>query len=115
MAELLDLADGVVVATPTDTHPALVAAPRHGTPALCEKPIAADLAEMDELVAEIEAAGTPVLVGFQRRFDPPSSNCAAASRTGELGPIYLSAPPASTPSRPTSATCRVPAASSATC
>jgi myo-inositol 2-dehydrogenase / D-chiro-inositol 1-dehydrogenase len=89
VAELLDLADGVVVATPTDTHPALVrGCLATGTPALCEKPIAADLAEMSELVAEIETGTTPILVGFQRRFDPAVIELRRRITTGELGPIY---------------------------
>jgi myo-inositol 2-dehydrogenase / D-chiro-inositol 1-dehydrogenase len=89
VAELLDHADGVLVATPTDTHPALVRgclAARK--PVLCEKPIAADLPEMTALVVEIEAGPTPVLVGFQRRFDPAVIELRRRIVTGELGPIY---------------------------
>jgi myo-inositol 2-dehydrogenase / D-chiro-inositol 1-dehydrogenase len=89
MTELLAEADGVLIATPTDTHPVLVReCVAAGTPALCEKPIAADLAEMSELVAEIEASGVPVLVGFQRRFDPAVTELRRRIVTGELGRIY---------------------------
>ncbi|MGH3759799.1 Gfo/Idh/MocA family protein [Actinophytocola sp.] len=86
---LLEQADGVVVATPTDTHPTLVrGCLAAGTPTLCEKPIAADLAEMAVLVEEIDASGTAVLVGFQRRFDPAVVELRRRIVTGELGPIY---------------------------
>ncbi|TDV40020.1 Gfo/Idh/MocA family oxidoreductase [Actinophytocola oryzae] len=87
--ELLSASDGVLVATPTDTHPALVrACLAAGTPVLCEKPIAADLAAMRALVDEIEATNVPVLVGFQRRFDPAMVELRRRVVTGELGAIY---------------------------
>src|SRR5689334_9852259 len=61
--DLLKESDGVLVATPTDTHPALVrACLAAGTPVLCEKPIAASLDAMRELVDEIEKSTIPVLV-----------------------------------------------------
>jgi myo-inositol 2-dehydrogenase / D-chiro-inositol 1-dehydrogenase len=86
---LLKESDGVLVATPTDTHPALVrACLSAGTPVLCEKPIAADLAAMVALVDEIEKAAVPVLVGFQRRFDPAMVELRRRMTTGELGAIY---------------------------
>ncbi len=89
VGELLESSDGVLVATPTDTHPALVrGCLAAGTPALCEKPIAGDLAEMTRLVEEIEAGDTPVLVGFQRRFDPAVVELRRRIATGELGPVY---------------------------
>lgn len=89
VTRLLDEADGILVATPTDTHPTLVrGCLAAGKPALCEKPIAADLAEMTALVTEIDAGATPVLVGFQRRFDPAVIELRRRITSGELGPIY---------------------------
>ena len=86
---LLQLADGVLVATPTTTHPDLVRrCLAAGMPVLCEKPIAADLAEMSALVEEIDRGGVPVLVGFQRRFDPAMLELHRRISTGALGPIY---------------------------
>ncbi len=89
LEELLAQSDGVLVATPTDTHPAMVRrCIGAGTPVLCEKPIAADLAAMSLLVDEIEASGVPVLVGFQRRFDPAVVELRRRVVAGELGAIY---------------------------
>ena len=83
-------ADGVVLATPTDTHPGMVRrALAARTPVLCEKPLAPDLASMAELVAEIEDTDVPVLVGFQRRFDPATSELHRRLRAGEAGAVYL--------------------------
>lgn len=83
-------ADGVLVATPTDTHPDVVRrAIAAGTPVLCEKPLAPDLSSMEALVDEIEASGVPVLVGFQRRFDPATAELHRRLRSGEAGSVYL--------------------------
>jgi myo-inositol 2-dehydrogenase/D-chiro-inositol 1-dehydrogenase len=87
--DLLKESDGVLVATPTDTHPTLVrACLAAGRPVLCEKPIAAHLDAMTELVKEIEAATVPVLVGFQRRFDPAMVELHRRITSGELGAVY---------------------------
>lgn len=87
---LLREVDGVVVATPTDTHPEMlrrtVAA---GVPTLCEKPIASDIARMIDLIADVEASGVPVLVGFQRRFDPAVVELKRRLDAGEMGTPYL--------------------------
>ncbi|MFC6091353.1 Gfo/Idh/MocA family oxidoreductase [Saccharothrix lopnurensis] len=87
---MLTLGDGVLIATPTSTHPALLrAAVAAGVPALCEKPIAAGLDEMLALVAEVEASGVEVLVGFQRRFDPAVAELHRRVRSGDVGDVYL--------------------------
>jgi myo-inositol 2-dehydrogenase / D-chiro-inositol 1-dehydrogenase len=83
-------ADGVLIATPTGTHPELVrAALAAGTPVLCEKPLASDLSTMSALVDEIESSGVPVLVGFQRRFDPDTAEVHRRLRDGSAGSVYL--------------------------
>ena len=87
--ELLAASDGVLVATPTSTHPQLLRcclAAR--VPVLCEKPIAGELGELAALVAEVDTAEVPVLVGFQRRFDPSVVELHRRIRAGELGTIY---------------------------
>ncbi|HYQ70174.1 Gfo/Idh/MocA family oxidoreductase [Actinophytocola sp.] len=87
--DLLKESDGVLVATPTDTHPTLVrACLAAGTPVLCEKPIAAHVDAMTELIEEVEAATVPVLVGFQRRFDPAMVDLRRRITSGELGAVY---------------------------
>lgn len=87
---LLAACDGVLLATPTNTHPTLL---RHAlgaqVPVFCEKPITSDLAEMRLLVDEIEASGVEVLVGFQRRFDPAIVELRRRIRAGEVGSLYL--------------------------
>jgi myo-inositol 2-dehydrogenase/D-chiro-inositol 1-dehydrogenase len=88
--DLFSRVDGVIIATPTNTHPALVrAALKAGVPVLCEKPIAGERHEMRHLVEEVEASGVPVVVGFQRRFDPAVIELKRRLDAGELGDVYL--------------------------
>jgi myo-inositol 2-dehydrogenase/D-chiro-inositol 1-dehydrogenase len=87
---LLRDSDGVLVATPTTTHPDTVRrALAAKVPALCEKPIASDYVEMSALVQDIEASGVEVLVGFQRRFDPAIAELYRRIRAGDVGKLYL--------------------------
>ena len=82
--------DGVLVATPSATHPAVVAAALGaGLPVLCEKPLALDPAEVERLADLADAAGVPLVVGFQRRFDPALGAVRAAIAAGEYGRVYL--------------------------
>ena len=67
---LHDGVDGLVIATPTDTHAALIsAAAKAGIAVFCEKPVATDVAGTREVVRQVEKSGAQVQVGFQRRFD----------------------------------------------
>lgn len=63
--------DAVIIATPDPTHADLVrAALAADMPVLCEKPLAATVEEVAELVALAEAKERPLLtMGFMRRFD----------------------------------------------
>ena len=68
--------DAVLVCSPTDTHLALVeACAAAGKPVFCEKPLAVGLARIDAVLARVDAAGVPLMVGFQRRFDPGFQGC----------------------------------------
>ncbi|MEE8600862.1 Gfo/Idh/MocA family oxidoreductase [Euzebya tangerina] len=89
-AELLSTCDAVVIASSTDLHERhLVMAAEAGVPAFCEKPIALDLASTDRAIAAVEASGTPVQMGFNRRFDPEFAAAREAVRAGALGQVLL--------------------------
>ncbi|WP_170574028.1 inositol 2-dehydrogenase [Ruegeria atlantica] len=78
--------DAVLVATPTDTHSDLIeAATQAGKAVLCEKPV--DLSLEQALACQAVAAETsqPVMVGFNRRFDPSFSTLKNAVDQGEIG------------------------------
>ncbi len=88
--ELFAAVDGVLVATPSATHPAVVtAALGAGVPVLCEKPLALDPEEVVILADLADAAQVPLVVGFQRRFDPALTAMRAAIASGEYGRVYL--------------------------
>jgi myo-inositol 2-dehydrogenase / D-chiro-inositol 1-dehydrogenase len=82
--------DAVAICTSTDTHvDLLVAAAGSGKAIFCEKPISLDLAEVDRALAAITAAGAPLQVGFNRRFDPAHRSVRDAVAGGVLGPLHL--------------------------
>jgi inositol 2-dehydrogenase len=61
---------GVIVASPTSTHPEVViSAAQAGKAVFCEKPLALTLKATDEVIAAVQKAGVPLQVGFMRRFD----------------------------------------------
>ena len=81
--------DGLVVATPTDTHAALVLrAVEAGIPVFCEKPVAPDIARTRLVLHRVQALGGVVQVGFQRRFDAGYVAARAALASGALGPVH---------------------------
>ena len=82
--------DALVIAASTPGHaPLLALAARAGLPAFCEKPVSLDLATLDELIEEVERAGTLVQVGFQRRFDAGYRAAHDAVAAGTLGNLLV--------------------------
>lgn len=68
--ELLPLVDAVLVCVPTFLHADLVSqALRAGKPVFCEKPLARTLDQANAMLAAQEESGSPLQVGFVRRFD----------------------------------------------
>jgi myo-inositol 2-dehydrogenase / D-chiro-inositol 1-dehydrogenase len=81
--------DGLVVATPTDTHAALVLrAVEAGIPVFCEKPVAPDITRTRAVLHQVQALSGVVQVGFQRRFDAGYVAARAAVTSGSLGPVH---------------------------
>ncbi|MFI7139176.1 Gfo/Idh/MocA family oxidoreductase [Streptomyces massasporeus] len=81
--------DAVVITTATSAHAELIGrAARSGLPVFCEKPIALDLPGSLTAIAEVEAAGTVLQMGFQRRFDAGYTGARVAVRSGRLGRLH---------------------------
>lgn len=81
--------DGVVIAAATDAHPQLIlAAIDAGVPVFCEKPVARDVREAVAVLRRVEAAGAPVQIGYNRRFDPGFLAARRAVISGELGRVH---------------------------
>lgn len=71
--ELADQADGIIVATPTDTHVSIVREVlAFRKPILCEKPVSKNLLELKTLQAEIHFHRTPfrMVMQYEMLADP---------------------------------------------
>lgn len=77
--------DAVLIATSTDTHSDFIeAAVKAGKAVLCEKPVDLNLERAQACLALATQLGRPVMIGFNRRFDP---NFAALKRAFDGGDI----------------------------
>ncbi|OAN78609.1 inositol 2-dehydrogenase [Sulfitobacter sp. EhC04] len=82
--------DAVLIATSTDTHSDLIEqATAAGKAVLCEKPVDLSLERARACQKAVVAAGQPVMIGFNRRFDPNFSAVKSALLNGEIGKAEL--------------------------
>jgi UDP-N-acetyl-2-amino-2-deoxyglucuronate dehydrogenase len=78
--------DAVTVCTPHGAHEeGVLAAARHRTHVLCEKPVALTVAQAHRMVAAAASAGVRFGVLFQRRFWPAAAQIRQAIDGGRLG------------------------------
>jgi predicted dehydrogenase len=83
--------EACLVATPTPSHPEIVAAALDaGLHVLCEKPLSLDPAAGDELGPLAATRGRVLQIGFWRRFSPPWRAAKARIDRGDVGiPLYV--------------------------
>jgi len=78
--------EAVLIATSTPTHAFIMKdVARAGKHIFCEKPLALDLKEIDEALAEVKKAGVKLQVGFNRRFDKSFQKVHDIVASGEIG------------------------------
>lgn len=78
--------DAVVIASPTNTHSDFIeAASKAGKAVFCEKPVDLDLARAQRCQRVAAETGCPVMIGFNRRFDPSFTALKAGVRRGDIG------------------------------
>lgn len=88
--ELFESVDAVVICTPADTHVDMIElAVQHGVPALCEKPLAMNLADADRAVELVSGGDVAVQIGFNRRFDTGYRTARNLVADGSLGIVTL--------------------------
>jgi myo-inositol 2-dehydrogenase / D-chiro-inositol 1-dehydrogenase len=76
----------VLIASSTDTHADLVeAAARAGKAIFCEKPLDLDRRRAAACAAVVEQCGVPLMVAFNRRFDPNFARLEGEIRAGRIG------------------------------
>lgn len=86
--ELLDDKDieALLIATNTDTHAFIVKdAALAGKQIFCEKPLALQLADIDEVMQIVEDTGVKLQVGYNRRFDKSLQRVHQVVASGEIG------------------------------
>jgi myo-inositol 2-dehydrogenase / D-chiro-inositol 1-dehydrogenase len=78
--------EAVLIATSTPTHAFIMKdVAKAGKHIFCEKPLALDLKEIDEALAEIKKAGVKLQVGFNRRFDKSFQKVHDIVASGQIG------------------------------
>ena len=82
--------DMVSIATQGPQHcAATVAAAAHGAHVLCEKPMALDLAEADQMVAACRKAGVRLAINHQATVRPSLKRMRAMIENGDIGEVIL--------------------------
>jgi predicted dehydrogenase len=80
--------DAVVITTPTASHHAIaVAAADSGKHVLCEKPMAMDVAECDEMIAAAERGRVVLQIGFMRRYSEDYLAARERIQAGDIGSV----------------------------
>ena len=82
--------DAILICTPTDTHADLIeAAVSAGKAVFCEKPVDLDAGRIRRCLKVVETSGKPLMIGFNRRFDPNFAALEARLRAGEAGAVEI--------------------------
>lgn len=82
--------EAVVICSSTDTHAQFISeAAAAGKHVFCEKPIALDLATIDQALQAVEQNGVKLQVGFNRRFDPNFKQAHELVAAGKIGTPHI--------------------------
>jgi len=82
--------DAVLIASSTNTHADLIeAATRAGKAVMCEKPVDLSLERARTCLKNAQSTNLPVMIGFNRRFDPNFVSLKNALVAGEIGKTEL--------------------------
>jgi myo-inositol 2-dehydrogenase / D-chiro-inositol 1-dehydrogenase len=81
-----DSIDAILIASSTNTHVALIEAGiAAGKAVFCEKPVDLNLQRSIKCLATVAEQGRPVMMGFNRRFDPDFAALKASFDAGDIG------------------------------
>ena len=85
-----DAINAVLIATSTDTHSDLIEeATQAGKAVMCEKPVDLSLERARACLEAVSATGRPVMIGFNRRFDPSFAAIRDSLAAGQIGKAEL--------------------------
>ena len=81
--------EAVLIATPNDVHKALsIAALRAGKQVICEKPVAMNVGELDDILAVAAETGNTFMVHQNRRWDPDFLVIRELYQNGQIGDLF---------------------------
>ena len=82
--------DAVLITTPTDLHAAMIEqAARAGKAIFCEKPIDLDVDRVRSCLTVVAQTRAPLMVGFNRRFDPNFLEIRRQIEAGAVGSVEM--------------------------
>ena len=82
--------NAIAICTSTDTHvEVLIMASKHRKPVFCEKPISLSLTETDRALKAISDSKTPLMLGFNRRYDPTHRSVRDNVANGVVGDVHI--------------------------
>jgi myo-inositol 2-dehydrogenase/D-chiro-inositol 1-dehydrogenase len=82
--------DAVIICSSTDTHAQFISdAAAAGKHVFCEKPIALDLATIDQALEAVDKSGVKLQLGFNRRFDPNFKQARDMVAAGKIGTPHI--------------------------
>lgn len=80
----------VVICSPSDTHAQYIkASAAAGKAIFCEKPLDLSLEVIREVGAAVQAAGVPLMLGFNKRFDPHLGALKRSLEAGRIGKPHV--------------------------
>src|SRR3954469_5247718 len=82
--------DAILVCPPPPPHADLIErGARAGKAIFCEKPVDLSSARIEACLATVDTAGTPLMIGFNRRFDPNFAGLRQRLADGEVGEVEI--------------------------
>ena len=82
--------NAIAICTSTDTHvEVLIMASKYRKPVFCEKPISLSLTETDRALKAISESKTPLMLGFNRRYDPTHRSVRDNVANGVVGDVHI--------------------------
>src|SRR5687768_16933280 len=80
--------DAVVITSPAPTHKQnVLLAAKYGKPVLCEKPIAMNEADAQQMIDAMREAGKPFYLGFTYRYAAPALQIKRLVESGAIGRV----------------------------
>ena len=85
-----DSVDAIVICSATETHGDLIERGMNsGKAVFCEKPIDLSIDRVNSVLNATRDSKAPLLLGFNRRFDPGIASMEARIRAGDIGDVEL--------------------------